>query len=130
MQYTPFITCVQYRGGFQYRGVFSTLGEYSKYLGGCSIPWQDIMIDVGGYHEYRGGYLKYRKGYSVLSGDIMMHVGDIMSTMGVFSTMGDAIFCNLSTMGDIMMHVEGYHKYRGECPVHPHGTDGMPPRES
>ena len=84
----------------------------------------------GGYHEYRWGYLKNRKGYSVLSGDIMMHVGDIMSTMGVFSTVGDAILCNLSTMEDIMMHVEGYHEYRGECSVHPHGTDGMPPRAS
>ena len=35
-------------------------------------------------------------------GDIMMHVGDITSTVGVFSTVGDIIFCNLSTVGDIM----------------------------
>ena len=34
-----------------------------------------------------------------------MHVADIMSTMGVFSTMGNTILCNLSTMGDIMIHV-------------------------
>ena len=35
----------------------------------------------------------------------MMHMGDIMSTVGVFNTMGDTILCNLSTMGDIMTHV-------------------------
>ena len=27
-----------------------------------------------------------------------------MSTMGVFSTVGNTILCNLSTMGDIMIH--------------------------
>ena len=28
-----------------------------------------------------------------------------MNTVGVFSTMGDTILCNLNTVGDIMMHV-------------------------
>ena len=37
----------------------STVGGYLEYHGGCSVPW-----------------------------GIMMHVGDIMSTVGVFSTMG------------------------------------------
>ena len=23
----------------QYRGVFSTVGEYHEYRGGCSVPW-------------------------------------------------------------------------------------------
>ena len=47
----------------------------------------DILSTVGGvqyrggYHEYRGGYLEYRGGCSV-------PWGDIMSTVGVFSTMG------------------------------------------
>ena len=36
----------------------------------------------------------------------MMHVGDILSTMGIFSS-----------MGDIMMHVGGYHEHRGGCSV-------------
>ena len=45
---SPCITCVQYRGGVQYRGVFSTMG------------------------------------------DIMMHVGDILSTVGMFSTVGES----------------------------------------
>ena len=44
---TPCIMCVQYRGGAQYRGVFST---------------------VGGYHEYRGGYLQYRGGVQYRGG--------------------------------------------------------------
>ena len=40
----------------------STVGGYLEYRGGCSVPWGDIMINVGdilstvgGYHEYRGG---------------------------------------------------------------------------
>ena len=39
----------------------------------------------------------------------MINVGNILSTVGVFSTMGVI----LSTVGDIMMHVVGYHEYRG-----------------
>ena len=52
--------------------------------------WRDILSTVGdtqcrrGYHDARGG---------------------IMSTMGVFNTVGDTILCNLSTVGDIMIHV-------------------------
>ena len=46
--------CVQYRGGDQYRGVFNTVGDimstvggYLEYRWGCSVPWGDIMINVG-----------------------------------------------------------------------------------
>ena len=56
-------------GGVQYRGdIMSTVGGYLEYRGGCSVPWGDIMINVGdimstvgvfstvgGYHEYHGG---------------------------------------------------------------------------
>ena len=56
--------------------ILSTVGVFSTV--------SDIMINVGGYLEYRGGC-------SVPWGDIMMHVGDIMSTMIVFSTVGDTI---------------------------------------
>ena len=61
----------------------------------------DIMMHVRGYHEYCGGRLvpwgDIMSTMGVFStmgdimihvGDIVMHVGDIMSTMGVFSTMG------------------------------------------
>ena len=58
---------------------------------GCSEPW--------GYHEYCGGYHEYHGGYHEYRGD---NVGDILSTMGVFST-----------VGDIMMHLGEYHEYRG-----------------
>ena len=61
-------------------GVFSTMGDYLEYRGGyleyhggCSVPW--------GNHDACGGYQEYH-------GDIIMYVGDIMSTMGVFSTVG------------------------------------------
>ena len=36
----------------------------------------------------------------------MSTVGVILSTVGMFST-----------VGDIMMHVGGYHEYRGGCSV-------------
>ena len=42
----------------------STVGGYLEYRGECSVPWEDIMINVGdilstvgGYHDARGGYL-------------------------------------------------------------------------
>ena len=53
-----------------------------------------------------GGYLEYRGGCSVPWGDIMINVGDILSTVGVFST-----------MGDIMSTVGGCLEYRGGCSV-------------
>ena len=37
-----------------------------------------------------------------------------MSTLGVFSTVGDA----MSTVGDTMMSVGEYHEYIGGCSVH------------
>ena len=43
------------------------------------------MINLEGYLEYHGGY-------SVPWGNIVIHAGDIMSTMGVFSTVGDKSF--------------------------------------
>ena len=45
----------------------STSGGYHKY--------------IRGYYEYIGEYHEYIEGYSV-------HWGDIMSTLGVFSTLG------------------------------------------
>ena len=59
----------------------------------------------GGYHEYHGGISEY-------CGDTHHHGGYhdahgiIMSTVGVFRTVGDIIFCNLST-------VRGYHHICG-----------------
>ena len=48
--------CVQYRGGDQYGGGVQYRGRgYLKYRGRCSVMWGDIMLHVGGYHEYRGG---------------------------------------------------------------------------
>ena len=58
------------------------------------------MINVGGYLEYRGG-VQYR-------GDIMSTVGVILSTVGMFSTMGVIMM----HVGDTMSTVEGV-QYRG-----------------
>ena len=38
----------QYCGGVQYRGGYHEYrGGYLEYRGGCSVPWGDIMINVG-----------------------------------------------------------------------------------
>ena len=58
------------------------------------------MINVGGYLEYRGG-VQY-------CGDIMSTVGVILSTVGMFSTVGNIVM----HVGDIMSTVEGV-QYRG-----------------
>ena len=69
--------------------VLSTVGVLSTM--GCSVSRGDIMSTMEGYLEYRGG-VQYRGGYYPLKfeyrGDSMIHVGDIMSTVGVFSTLG------------------------------------------
>ena len=58
-----------------------------QYRGGCSVPWGEIMSTVGDILSTVGVFSTV--------GDIMINVGDILSTMGVFSTVG------------------GYHEYRG-----------------
>ena len=40
--------------------------EDIEYHWGYSVPWEDIISTVGGYHQYRGGYLESRGEYSVL----------------------------------------------------------------
>ena len=115
---------------------------------GCSVswgiswvPWGAILSTVGGvqyrggYHDKCGGYLEYRGGCSapwgvswvpwglswVLWRDIMMHVGISWAPWGCSVPWGDTILWNLSTVGDIVIHVGGYHEYRGGCSV-PWGT--------
>ena len=34
-------------------GYHDACGGYLEHRGGCSVPWGDIMINVGGYLEYR-----------------------------------------------------------------------------
>ena len=133
--FAPCIMCVQYRGG-------------------CSVPWGDIMSTVVGYLEYRGGYhdkcggyLEDRGGCSVPWGDIMSTVGVILSTVGGYHDAcggiswvpwgcsvpwGDTILWNLSTVGDIMMHVEDIMStvgYSNNKRLFPHSTE-HPPRYS
>ena len=45
------------------------MGGYLEYRGGCSVPWGDIMINVGGCLEYRGG-VQYRGGYHEYRGGL------------------------------------------------------------
>ena len=79
-------------GGVQYRG------GYHEYRGGVQYR--------GGYHDKCGGYLEYRGGYHEYRGEVILSTmgdvlkfeyrggiswwmwGDIMSTVGVFSTVG------------------------------------------
>ena len=49
----------------------------------------------------------------------MINVGDILSTLGVFSTVGDimsTVGVILSTVG-VFSTVGGYHEYHGGCSV-------------
>ena len=66
--------------------MFSTSGRYHEYVGVCSV------------HQ----------------GDIMMHVGDTMSTLGMFSTLGDT----MSTSEGYYENIGGYHEYIVGCSVH------------
>ena len=79
------------------------------------------MSTMGGYLEYRGGYHN-------------AHWGN-HEYRGVFNTMEDTILCNLSTMGDIMIHVgdiigtvEGFSTvgYSNNKRFFPHGTHDVP----
>ena len=53
LPYSPCIMCVQYRGGAQYVGVFSTMGDIMINVGGF-LEYRGVFSTVGGYHEYRG----------------------------------------------------------------------------
>ena len=87
---SPCIMCVQYCGGAQYRG-------------GYSVPWWDIMINVGGYLEY---------------------------CVGCSVPWGDTILCNLSTVRGYHDTCGGISSVPRECSV-PWGTqitkDSPPP---
>ena len=105
-----------------------TLYNVCAVLWGCSVPQRDIMSTMGAYLEYCGWC-------SVPWGDIMTNVGDILSTVGVFSTVGGIMSTVggyleyrgvFNIMGDIMINVEdilstvdgvqyrgGYHDTRG-----------------
>ena len=55
-------------------GVFSILGGYHEYIGGCSVHRRDTMSTsgdvqyIGGYHDACGGYHEYIGGCSVHRG--------------------------------------------------------------
>ena len=60
----------------------STVGDILSTVG-VSVPWGDIMINVGRYLEYRRGYLEYHGGCSVPWGDIMSTVGGVQYRGGI-----------------------------------------------
>ena len=94
-QFSPCIMCVQYcsvhRGMFSrlegyheyiggissvHRGMFSRLEGYHEYIGGISsVHRGDIMMDVGGHHDYIGGYHEYTGGISSVHRGWSVHRG-------------------------------------------------------
>ena len=67
---------MQFRGGVQYHGVFSTVG--------------DITMHVGEYLEYRGDIMSTVG--VILSTVDTQYCGDIMSTVGGSSTVEEKSF--------------------------------------
>ena len=65
--------------------MFSTLGDVQyirgvQYIGGCSVHWGDIMMNVRGYHEYIGVCSVHQRDTMSTSGDITSTSRDITST--------------------------------------------------
>ena len=70
------------------------------------------MINVGDILSAVG--MLSTMGHTMITVGLCWVLWGILSTVGdITSTMGDTIFCNLSTVGDIMIHAGGYHEYRG-----------------
>ena len=101
-------------GGLSTMGSVQYLGGYHEYRGGYLSTVGGVQYREG-YHEYCGGYLEYRGGYLVSWGyyDACEGYHEYHGGPGVFSTVEDIIFCNLSTVGDTTIHVGEYHEYRG-----------------
>ena len=93
MELSPCIMCVQYRGGYSVRWGISW------------VPWGDILSTVGDI-MINVGISWVPWGCSVLWGISWVPWGFILSTVG-----------DVQYHGDIMMHVGGYHEYRGGCSV-------------
>ena len=91
--------------GSDHCSVMSTLHNVCAVHRGCAVHWK-MLITLGEYHWVHRG--------------CSVHWGDIMSTLGVFSTVGDT----MSTPGGAQYtggyHDEcrGYHEYSEECSVH------------
>ena len=83
----------------------------------CSVPW-GFSVLWREYHEYCGDILS-TVGVFITMGDIMINVRDILSTMGCSVPWGimSTVRVILSTMGDIMMHMGGCHEFCGVCSV-------------
>ena len=65
-----------------HRGMFSTSGDV-QYIGGIVSTSGDIMMNVGGYHEYIGGCSVHRRDTMNRSGDIMSKSGDVQYIAGI-----------------------------------------------
>ena len=110
-------------------GVLSTVGDIMSNVGDIMSNVGDIMCTVGGYLVSRGGHLEYCGGCSVPLGISWYMWGTSLSTLG------DIIFCNLSTVGNIMIHVGDVvstvgglvpWKYSNNKTFILHGTNGPP----
>ena len=90
------------------------------------------MSTMGEYHEYRGGILstvkgvQYRGGHHDKCGDTLSTVGIILSTVRVFSTVGDImmhVVDIMSTVG-VVLYRGGYHPLKFEYHRGYHDTCG------
>ena len=63
-------------------GVFSTMGDIMMHVGGSHEYRGDVQY-CGGYHEYHGGYHEYHRGYLEYCGGIYHH-GDVSCIMRMY----------------------------------------------
>ena len=82
----PCIMCVQYCGGAQCRGVFSTLGDVTRTAGGY-LKYHGEFQYRGGYEYACRGYLEYPEGVQYRGG-YHEYRENILNTVGMLSIMG------------------------------------------
>ena len=84
-------------------GVNSTVVDV-QYRGGYHDACGGYHDACGGYHEYHGG-VQYNGGTQMTKDFFPIVLNTPLGTHDIMSIVGDTILCNLSTVGEIMMHV-------------------------
>ena len=100
---------------------------YHKYISGCSVHWEDIMMHVEGYHEYI-------RGCSVHWGILWVHQGYIMSISGDVQYIGGISWCmwgsKLIKVFQVLLKTPMYWTSPNVLMISPRCTHDIPPMYS